>query len=153
MSYIDYMNKAAVIVVAIVVLALIGGGVWYANQSMESTITPTPLIPQNDTSATESSEQTMSEVKEFTVEGASLKFTPNTIRVNVGDRVKINFKNTGSQGMHDFVIDEFDVATEVLGSGEEEQVEFVANRAGTFEFYCSVEDHREMGMVGTLVVE
>jgi uncharacterized cupredoxin-like copper-binding protein len=32
-------------------------------------------------------------------------------------------------------------------------VQFVADKTGTFEFYCSVGNHRQMGMVGTLVVQ
>ncbi|MFN2312139.1 MAG: plastocyanin/azurin family copper-binding protein, partial [Spirochaetia bacterium] len=31
-------------------------------------------------------------------------------------------------------------------------VEFVADRAGSFEFYCSVPGHRQAGMYGTFVV-
>lgn len=90
-------------------------------------------------------------VKEFTVEGSNFSFTPSSLTVNEGDTVRITFKNTG--GMHDFVIDEFSTRTEVIQGGEEETIEFVADKAGSYEFYCSVGSHRAMGMMGTLVVQ
>src|SRR3989344_1215673 len=90
-------------------------------------------------------------VKEFTVEGSPFKFVPNVINVKKGDTVRVTFKNV--TGTHDFVIDEFDVRTNQIGEGEEEEVEFIADKAGTFEYYCSVGNHRAMGMVGKLIVE
>lgn len=90
-------------------------------------------------------------VKEFTIEGSPFKFVPNVMRVKVGDTVRVTFKNV--QGTHDFTLDEFEVQTETLATGESETVEFVADRAGTFEYYCSVMDHRAKGMVGSLIVE
>lgn len=85
------------------------------------------------------------------VEGGSFYYTPDEIRVNEGDTVKVIFTNAG--GMHDFVIDEFDVATEIIEDGQMVEVEFVADEAGTYEYYCSVGEHRAMGMWGTLIVE
>jgi nitrosocyanin len=99
--------------------------------------------------ATNSSE--MANAKEFTVIGSPYKFEPNKLTVNKGDTVKITFKN--SQGVHDFVIDELDVKTKTLQTGQDETVSFVADKAGTFEYYCSVGNHRAMGMKGTLTVE
>lgn len=90
-------------------------------------------------------------VREFTVEGSPFKFVPNEMRVRKGDTVRVTFKNM--KGTHDFVIDEFDVRTNQIGEGEEEEVEFVADKAGTFEYYCSVVNHRAQGMVGKLIVE
>ena len=71
--------------------------------------------------------------------------------VKKGDRVRITFKNSG--GTHDFIIDEFNVATKRLNGGEQDAVEFTADKTGSFEYYCSVGSHRAMGMKGTLVVE
>jgi len=71
--------------------------------------------------------------------------------VNVGDTVRIEFVN--EEGMHDWVLDEFNAATAIIQGGETDVIEFVADQAGTFEFYCSVMQHRAMGMVGNLIVE
>ena len=89
-------------------------------------------------------------VKEIVVENDGLSFVPNEIRVNQGDRIRLTFRNTG--GFHDWVIDEFDAATSQITAGNSETVEFVADQAGEFEFYCSVGNHRARGMFGAFVV-
>ncbi|MEK7504521.1 MAG: plastocyanin/azurin family copper-binding protein [Patescibacteria group bacterium] len=102
---------------------------------------PTP-IPIATTSA---------EIVKFTVTASNFSFDLKQLKVKKGDTVILTFKN--SEGFHDFKIDEFDVATNQIGEGEEEEVEFVADKVGTFEYYCSVGKHRAMGMVGKLIVE
>lgn len=87
----------------------------------------------------------------FTVHGGNFYFTPTVITVKKGDTVKINFVNDG--GMHNWVLDEFKATMEANKTGETSSVEFVADKVGTFEFYCSVGSHRKMGMKGTLIVK
>lgn len=89
-------------------------------------------------------------VKEFTITSKGLSFDPKQIEVNKGDTVKITYVNT--IGNHDFVIDEFNVSTKQLPAGESETITFVADKTGTFEYYCSVGTHRQQGMWGTLTV-
>lgn len=89
-------------------------------------------------------------VKSFTVTGKNFAFSPTTMTVNKGDRVRVTLNDI--DGNHDFVIDEFNAKTKVLKSGESETIEFIADKAGTFEYYCSVGTHRQMGMKGTLTV-
>lgn len=91
------------------------------------------------------------EVKTFQVNGQNFSFSPNQLTVKKGDTVKIVFAST--DGFHDFVIDEFNARTEHINTGQTSEVTFVADKAGTFEFYCSVGNHRAMGMVGALTVE
>ena len=93
---------------------------------------------------------TNSQAKEFTITGKSFSFTPNSMKVNQGDTVKITFIN--EEGFHDFVLDEFQVRTKQIQKGQQETVQFIADKAGSFEFYCSVGTHRQMGMKGTLEV-
>ena len=105
-------------------------------------------MPSKDASGTK---ETAATVKEFTVLGQNFSLTPYLITVKKGDRVKITFKNTS--GFHNFVLDEFGVKTEQKASPSTEVLEFTADKAGSFEYYCSVGLHRSMGMVGTLKVE
>ncbi|MDX1535976.1 MAG: cupredoxin domain-containing protein [Candidatus Spechtbacterales bacterium] len=109
--------------------------------------------PQVDNTNTETEqEETAGEVHELTIAGGNYYYTTDEIRVKKGDTVRITFSS--EEGFHDLVLDEFDVATERYRPGEgEETVEFVADQAGEFEYYCSVGDHREKGQVGTLIVE
>jgi plastocyanin len=90
-------------------------------------------------------------VKSFTVTGQNFSFSPATMTVNKGDKVRITFKN--GQGTHNLVIDEYNVNTGVIAGGAEKTVEFTADKTGSFEYYCSVGNHRAMGMKGTLIVK
>ena len=107
-----------------------------------------PTMPRVQTAPSTSSTGT---IKEFSVEASSFKFVPKTMTVKKGDTVKIIVTNAG--GVHDFRIDEFNAHTKTLSAGQSEMVTFAANKSGTFEYYCSIGNHRAMGMVGTLVVE
>ena len=119
-----------------------------------ATMSPMPSsslspLPSASGDSTASADETG--VKEFTVTGSNDKFEPSTLTVKKGDKVKIAFKNSG--GFHDLVIDEFNVKTPVIKSGDQASIEFTADKTGTFQYYCSVGNHRQMGMVGTLTVQ
>lgn len=90
-------------------------------------------------------------VKEFTVGGTNFAFSPNKITVKKGDMVKITFRD--DDGTHNLVVTGYNVSTNVIGEGSQDTIQFVADKSGTFEYFCSVGGHREAGMVGTLVVE
>lgn len=84
------------------------------------------------------------------ITGENFSYSQDTIEVTEWDVVTINF--TSDQGFHDWVVDEFDAATEQVETWGTTSVTFVASQAGEFEFYCSVGAHRANWMVGTLVV-
>lgn len=73
------------------------------------------------------------------------------LKVKKGQKVVVNL--TSIDGFHDFVIDEFDAATEKINTGGETSVEFIASETGEFEYYCSVGSHRANGMRGKLIIE
>lgn len=87
----------------------------------------------------------------FTISGGNYYYDINDITVKEGDIVTINFRS--EDGFHDWVIDEFDAATNKISTGQDTNITFTADKKGTFEFYCSVGNHRAQGMVGTLTVE
>ena len=90
------------------------------------------------------------EIVEIRIENKGLTFTTNIIKVRQGTRVLLTFVNTG--GLHDWKLDEFDAATSKIKAGDSETIEFVADMAGSFEFYCSVGNHRRAGMWGEFIV-
>ena len=143
------MKNILLIIGVIVILCAIGYGVTKSSKKLEATVQPTltPIVP--DTQSTNMPTNTA--VKEFTVVGGNFSFTPNKLTVNKGDTVSITFKN--NEGFHDFVLDEFSVRTKQIKAGEQQTVQFIADKTGTFEFYCSVGTHRQMGMKGTLEVK
>ncbi len=154
-------NKTIVVIAVAFFLLLLGGiafavmngGKESANQ-METTKEEQPAGMETGKDATTSAteEQNVAgEVKTLSVEATSFAFSLKEIRVKKGDVVKVTVSNKA--GMHDFVIDELNVRTKILKAGETEEVTIVADKIGTFEYYCSVGNHRQMGMVGTLIVE
>jgi nitrite reductase (NO-forming) len=90
-------------------------------------------------------------VKSFVVEGNNFSFSVSEMRVRAGDTVRVTFKNV--EGLHDWRVDEFNAGTEVIPTDQEQTIEFIADKTGSFEYYCSVGNHRARGMIGTLIVE
>ena len=85
------------------------------------------------------------------VTASNYAFEPEIITVEKGQIVRIEL--TITEGTHDMVVDEFNAATSAAGAGSTVAVEFEASQSGDFEYYCSVGNHRALGMVGTLIVE
>lgn len=155
-------NKNMLLIGLFVVIALaVLGGVFLMNQSkttapasesQTATVSPTPEGVTVEVTEETTPADTMANEKTFEIEASSFKFNPATITVKEGDTVKIILTNKG--GMHDFVVDEFEGAkTKRLNTGETDTITFVADKAGTYEYYCSVGNHRQMGMVGKLIVQ
>lgn len=111
---------------------------------------------------------------EIAVEATDFAYTPATITVPAGEPVMLTLENTGKIE-HDFIVDKINV-TGVEASdtgpamhhqmgdapeydlhffakaGETETLQFTALEPGTYEIFCSVEGHKEAGMIGKLVV-
>lgn len=153
------MNSKVIAIVAVVLLVL-GGGAYLLSQNNATQTNTTDMtagtseesqLNPTTTQSSPSGEMEQTNVKEFTVNGDNFTFDVKEMKVKKGDTVRVTFNNT--EGFHDWVLDEFDVATKQLQAGGTETVEFVADQTGEFEYYCSVGTHRQMGMKGTLIVE
>jgi len=107
--------------------------------------------PASNNQPDSSSTSTSGPIKEFTVQGGNYYFNPGQITVNKGDRVKITFQN--NDGFHNLTVDGFNVATPAIGAGQNASVEFTADKAGSFQYYCNIDGHRDKGMNGTLTVK
>ena len=154
-----YIAGIAVVVVVIV------GGIFLMNKpkveptestsptSGAQTEVPTstmPTLEENDTP-----EMLVGEVKEFTLtawyspEDKRPYFSLNEMTVNKGDTVRVKVTNTF--GTHDFSLDEYGIKKETP-LNQETVIEFVADKAGDFVYYCSKPGHRAAGQWGTLKV-
>ncbi len=141
------MNKIFTI---LLVAILLGSGAFFyfdmqknSSNSLPTTTTEEKMEPPTETMK--------GEAKIFNVTAANFSFSVKEMKVKQGDTVKIVFEN--KEGFHDWVIDEFNARTQQLPAGKSETIEFVADKNGTFEYYCSVGSHRANGMVGKLIVE
>lgn len=122
------------------------------------------------TACAETSQQAVTEI---TVEATDFTYDPVSITVPVGQPVTLTLKNTGNVE-HDFVIDQIKVANvEASDSGpaahhqmnqpeydlhffakarETAVLQFTAMEPGKYEIFCSIEGHKEAGMIGELIV-
>ena len=111
---------------------------------------------------------------EITVEATDFTYNPFSIQIPAGQPVTLTLKNSG-RVEHDFVIDTINVANVEEGdighaehhrtgqeaeydlhffarAGETATLRFTALEPGTYEIFCSVEGHKEAGMIGDLIV-
>ena len=110
---------------------------------------------------------------EIAVEATDFAYSPLSITIPAGQPVMLMLKNSGKVE-HDFVIDKINV-TDIASSnngpaehhqmhqaeydlhffakaGESSTLEFTALEPGTYEIFCSIEGHKEAGMIGKLIV-
>lgn len=90
-------------------------------------------------------------VHEIKITAKKYEYNPNEIRVKQGERVRLLLTPTDRK--HGFEIKDLGIKTE-LPEGKETAVEFTADKAGEFQFNCSVFcgfGHRRMK--GKLIVE
>lgn len=87
------------------------------------------------------------------VTATDYQFTPNTIRVNAGDTVRLTLQNHGSQ-LHDLVVEGIPNAHVVARPGQQARSGlFSAARPGVYQLQCTVPGHAQAGMTGTLIVQ
>lgn len=92
-----------------------------------------------------------SKVKEFEIKAKQWSFEPSVITINEGDIVKLSISSVDVT--HGMRLAEFGVS-EILKPGEVVNVEFLANKKGTFSFFCTVPCGSGHGnMRGTLIVK
>jgi cytochrome c oxidase subunit 2 len=92
------------------------------------------------------------DVADFTLVANDGRWSPDTIRVQQGDKVRLHL--TSHDVVHGFSLPDYGIDVDVIYPGKVTEVEFVADEAGTFQFECTVwcnVDHPTMR--GELVVE
>jgi plastocyanin len=74
-----------------------------------------------------------------------------TITLNQGNALSLHLINEDSEkhSKHNLNIDDFDIHTKDLGYFQTQTVTFIANKTGTFNYYCSI--HPEMNGKITVV--
>lgn len=107
---------------------------------------------------------------ELTVSAFEWGFEPRAIALAQGEEVRIVLQNDGSI-LHNLKIEE-ELSADVISSestgplsadegelfvgadgGQRGVLVFVPQEPGTFVFYCTIQNHRQLGMEGVLVVE
>ena len=91
------------------------------------------------------------EVRTIDVIASNFKFEPSIISIAQGEKVRLRLRSADRN--HHFAIKGFRVKALIPKTGEAVTVDFVADRAGTFEFTCAEYcGTGHSGMKGRLVV-
>ena len=152
-------NNILYLGIAVVIIVVVGGLFVMRNKNKpvppETTVLgemaePTQSVVNEGFDSGDSNELT-ADIKTFEVEAGSFYYNPKEIRVKQGDTVII--KLTAKDLQHDLNIDALGVDGDIVKAGETTVIEFEASDIGTFEYYCSVGNHRSMGQVGKLIIE
>lgn len=86
-------------------------------------------------------------VQEVTINASNWKFDVTEIKAKVGDTIKLTLKN--ADGVHGIAIEDLGVKIK-----NEETVEIKLDKAGTFEYHCSIQcGQGHDNMTGLIVVE
>lgn len=113
------------------------------------------------------------QMQTVTVTMEEFAYEPEELRFKAGQPYKLELKNTGEK-KHYFTAPEFYraiatrkvqankdgeikapyfTALEMMADGGQLDVYFVPVKKGTYPVYCTIDDHREQGMEGTIVIE
>lgn len=159
--------KNAFIVIGILVLAIIGFVIVRRDGGTEGQVGQDLTIQDSMPAASEvlddgsmesgdsedkvMGEETMEQV-DYELTMSNYEFSTELIEVEAGQKIRI--KLMVESGMHDFVIDELDVQSQTLTQGNEQviEIDIPEDAEGDYEFYCSIENHRALGMEGVLRV-
>lgn len=135
------------VLAAVVVLALVFTQGARHQQPAQPALTTPPAAEEATPEAAEEGE-----VREIVVEGDEYSFSPGSISVIAGETVRITFRNMGNLP-HNFTVSELDIATDTISPGQETSVLFTAEETGDYTSFCSVGNHRALGMEGEVMVE
>ena len=137
------MNKGVLTAIILGVLIALGGGSLFLLGNGSS----------DETNTEETSEFTKE--TEYSLSLDNYFYLPNKITAEPGEKLVLRLNVEG--GMHDFKIDELNVQSKTIEKGDQDTVEFIipkdADTGKTYEFYCSIGNHKQLGMKGTITVK
>jgi plastocyanin len=110
---------------------------------------------RDSSSAREASSRRPQETKQVSVRAANMQFTPETMTVQPGQQIRVTLQNEGNEPYSfECELPDGEIGLQyAVSRGESNSIEFTApQREGTYTFYCPIDDHRDQGMEGRLIV-
>lgn len=145
------MNTKNIWLFAGVLVAVVVAGVFLVRKPKTTATTSGMPVP-GATGVEEKKVVEEEEVREIEVSGKEYSFSPSSVSVKKGEKIKITFTNNGNLP-HNLVIDELGVSTKTIAPGKSDTVEFTAEGDVNLTFYCNIGNHRAQGMEGTIKIE
>lgn len=142
MKRVVYISIGLLIAIVIISAAAING-----TKKKEGDIDKTKPI----SAVTQEITRTQGETVEVHVLAGEYYFSPSRLIINKGDTLKITLRNVGKMP-HNLVFEELNMATKTVQKGQSDTIEFTATESGQSKFYCSIANHRALGMEGDLEV-
>lgn len=161
------------VILGFILLAIVFGGILYlvssngGNSVDDERVSPTPFPTRSldlttPTPTIENEEKIPAENEQMedddtsanvtiNMTASNFDFSTDSIKISQGATVTINL--TSLEETHDLVIDGLNLSIDRVSEGETGSVTFVADQPGTYTYYCSVSNHRSLGMEGTLTIE
>ena len=90
------------------------------------------------------------EAKTITLIAEDIVWDQTLIEAQAGQEVHLTIRNDGVLD-HNFVSNELEINLH-LSPGESESFTFILNKAGNYNFICSIPGHEDAGMVGEIVI-
>jgi cytochrome c oxidase subunit 2 len=117
------------------------------DETSNSTSSKSKTAASNTTATNASAAPAAGNVVEIKMNAKDFEYDKKVINVKEGDKVKITLHS--DNGSHGLAIPDYNVNIQGNGSAE-----FTANKAGTFEFHCSVMcGSGHSNMTGKLIVQ
>ena len=88
----------------------------------------------------------------ITITASDFKYEPAQFTFQQGQTYEITFVNDGPS-THDITIDDLGMNSGVINPGDSVTFEFTPEQAGSFEAYCTVPGHKDLGMVANVTVQ
>lgn len=134
------------LLLAIAALALVATGC--GGDDDDEAATDEPVVTEaTDEAATDEDAGTRG--KATTVSMTEYAFDPSDFTVSQGDAIEV--ENDG-QIVHNLTVQDDGLATEDVEAGQSDEVT-VDLAPGDYDFICTIGNHAELGMTGTLTVE
>lgn len=148
------MNKGIYIGLGIFIAVVVFGFIFFSapKEKIVEVVSSAKPVATEVSSSVDATIDSKEAVKVIQVAGKDFSYDLSTANVKKGERIKIEFINNGKMD-HDFRIEELNIGTKILKTGESETIEFTVPESGSLTYFCSVGSHRLLGMEGEFIIQ
>lgn len=129
------------------VVPMVGAAPWHISQNPFASVLVSPKEHKPNAHEAKNTD----DVYKITMIARDTQFVPNVLQAKAGSKVEIRFHNEGEEP-HNITFRTLPYKSATIHKGQATNVDIVTPAPGRYEFYCSVGNHAQLGMVGHLNV-